>query len=393
MASSGAMPPPIPEVSEDLKFDSGVKMTWNSIKRRITNALKMQGLYGYINGTIPNPSDTTPPQLPAVVTAPAGSTTHQVTTLPTAVYSTTPNKEEWIFHNDCAKGIIESYMDNLPSLLTGTDEKTARQIMVDLEAEYGQKDMLVKVMMERKLRTYVFNGSEPLDKFFKNLCSIRKEAVLAGNIINDTTFHQIVLAAFPGKEFDGIISNITSSPANYTTSASVIQQISFSYSRIEERSNAAASGSKITPEAHAAVLAKVEELEKKVAAAWAKGQKSDIKCNNCGRTGHVAADCFRKGGGKEGQYPSWWKGKKDTDPPNKPSSANTSVGHITQSYALSVISNHNPVPKRRRGHTYADSAASDHFFKNRADFITYTPCSREGQSSESGMSLTILGVG
>jgi hypothetical protein len=387
MASSGAIPPPIAEVPEDQKFDSGVKTTWISVKRRITNALKTQGLYGYADGTIIMPSVPALPQQTTTAAASAGAGIVPATVTPTAVYSTSPSLEEWTFRNDRAKGIIESYIDDLPSLLHGTDEKTAREVMVGLEAEYGQKDDLIKVMTERKLRTYMFNGSEPLDEFFKNLRSIRREAVQAGNEIDDPTFRQIVLAAFPGKEFDGIISNITSAPNTYTTSSSVIQQIAFSYSRIEERSNAAASGSKITAEAHAAVLAKVEELEKKVAAAWAKGQKSDVKCSNCGRTGHLAADCFRKGGGKEGQYPSWWKGKKDTDPPSKTTSANTSVGHITQSYALSATST-----SRRRG-TYADSAASDHFFREKADFLTYTPCSREGQSSELETPLQILGVG
>jgi hypothetical protein len=391
MASSGVIPPPIAEVPEDQKFDGGVKTTWASVKRRITNALKTQGLYGYTDGTITIPTVPTLPQT-TTTTASAGagtiptSTTSTVVT-PTAVYSTSPSLEEWNFRNDRAKGIIESYIDDLPSLIHGTDEKSAREVMLALETEYGQKDMLIKVMTERKLRTYVFNGSEPLDEYFKNLRSIRKEAVLAGNEIDDSTFRQIVLAAFPGKEFDGIISNITSSPSSYTTSSSVIQQIAFSYSRIEERSNAATSGSKITAEAHAAVLAKVEELEKKMATAWAKGAKSDVKCSNCSRSGHLAADCFRKGGGKEGQYPAWWKGKKDTDPPVKTTSANASVGHIAQSYALSATSK-----SRRRG-TYADSAATDHFFRERADFLTYTPCTREGQSSELETPLQILGVG
>jgi hypothetical protein len=161
----------------------------------------------------------------------------------------------------------------------------------------------------------------------------------------------------------------------------------FLYSQIEEWSNAAASSLKITAEAHATVLAKVEEL-KKMAVAWVKGLKSDIKCSNCTRTGHLAADCFRKGGGKEGQYPSWWKGKKDTESPPKNLLANTSVGHITQSYTLSATST-----TRCRGRTYADSAATDHFFHEKVGFISYTPCSREGQSSELETSLKILGVG
>jgi hypothetical protein len=389
MASSGAIPAPIAEVPEDQKFDGGLKTTWTAVKRRITNALKTQGLYGYADGTISKPTDSNPTTAAGPATR-AGSTAAAATTATvtpaTAVYSTTPSLEEWSFRNDRAKGIIESYIDDLPSLLLGTDEKSAREIIVDLEKEYGQKDMLVKVMTERKLRTYTFKGSEPLDEFFKNLRSIRKEAIQAGNVIDDGTFRQIVLAAFPGKEFDNIISNITSS-SNYKTSSSVIQQISFAYSRVEERSNEVASGSTITAEAHTAVLAKMEELERKVAAA-ARVSKPDVKCSNCGRVGHIAADCFRKGGGKEGQYPAWWKGKKDTDSSSKTTSANSAVGHITQSYALASVSS---PPSNSK--TYADSAASDNFFKDRSTFLTYTPCDRVGQSSESGTPLKIAGVG
>ncbi|KAJ6480624.1 hypothetical protein DFH09DRAFT_951118, partial [Mycena vulgaris] len=42
------------------------------------------------------------------------------------------------------------------------------------------------------------------------------------------------------------------------------------------------------------------------------GPNSALKCTNtqCGRTGHLAKDCFRVGGGKEGQWPDWWKGKR-----------------------------------------------------------------------------------
>ena len=47
---------------------------------------------------------------------------------------------------------------------------------------------------------------------------------------------------------------------------------------------------------------------------WKKG----IKCHNCGKTGHLKAECWAKGGGKEGQRPSksdskGSKGKKDNN--------------------------------------------------------------------------------
>jgi hypothetical protein len=40
----------------------------------------------------------------------------------------------------------------------------------------------------------------------------------------------------------------------------------------------------------------------------ARGDKKDLKCDNCDRTGHIKRDCWSKGGGKEGQSP-WTKGK------------------------------------------------------------------------------------
>ena len=34
-----------------------------------------------------------------------------------------------------------------------------------------------------------------------------------------------------------------------------------------------------------------------------KSKKSEVKCDNCSRFGHKKEDCWRKGGGKEGQGP------------------------------------------------------------------------------------------
>jgi len=39
--------------------------------------------------------------------------------------------------------------------------------------------------------------------------------------------------------------------------------------------------------------------------------KLSLKCNNCNRTGHTKARCWAKGGGQEGQYPKWFKGRRD----------------------------------------------------------------------------------
>jgi hypothetical protein len=52
MASNGAIPPPIPEVPDDQKFDGGVHLAWAPIERKIKTALRSQGVIGYADGSI-----------------------------------------------------------------------------------------------------------------------------------------------------------------------------------------------------------------------------------------------------------------------------------------------------------------------------------------------------
>lgn len=227
MASNGAIPPPIPEVSADLKFDGGVRVSWTPVKRRITNSLKTQGLVGYTDGTIPKPSATITPSGTSTTTTSPTPTTPAAT----AVFSTNPSLEEWVFRNDRTKGIIESHIDDLPSLIADFEKKNAKDLFDAFESTYGGKDGMQKVLTMRKLRSCVFSASDSIDTFFKRLRDLRKESVEAGNNIDDDTFREIILAAFPSAAFDTIIQNITSTPSSFPTSAAVIQQISFQFSR------------------------------------------------------------------------------------------------------------------------------------------------------------------
>lgn len=161
-----------------------------------------------------------------------------------------------------------------------------------------------KVLTMQRLHSYIFTGSDSIDAFFKCLRDLQKECVKAGNTMDDSTFCKIVLAAFPNAEFDTIIQNITSS-SNFPTSAAVIQQIVFQFTRVESRNNSVTSGDCVS-QANTAVLAKIDDLERHLL-----DRQSRDTCDNCRRPGHLKAKCWRKGGGCEGQYPAWWKGKKD----------------------------------------------------------------------------------
>lgn len=195
------------------------------------------------------------------------------------------------------------------------DDKSAKEVFEILDMEFSKKDGMRKVLTDCCLCSFVFHKTESIDKFFNQLREVRLSAVEVGNSIDNKVFQEIVIAALPTLAFDSIIQNITANESWYPMAASVIQQITFQYSRVKHRSNSVTPGDKVA-QAHtatslpAALLLRIEQLEGLIATKNAKSGNSGKECHNCGRTGHIRDDCFRKGGGKEGQYPAWWRGKK-----------------------------------------------------------------------------------
>ncbi|KAJ3994190.1 hypothetical protein F5050DRAFT_1839550, partial [Lentinula boryana] len=128
------------------------------------------------------------------------------------------------------------------------------------------------------------------------------------------------------------------------------------------------------------LTSRIESLKKQLATSGIANAVKfpEKRCRNCQRQGHLAEECFRKGGGKEGQYPSWWRGKKENATGNP--SANTTmsttesnhealpeVGELMQYYGLVAAA----FDSGEGQEIYADTGTSDHFFKRRADFVTY----------------------
>jgi len=124
-----------------------------------------------------------------------------------------------------------------------------------------------------------------------------------------------------------------------------------------------------------------------------KGQ-SDVTCENCEKAGHSKADCYSKGGGKEGQAP--WQKKKGKA--KEPETAVIAVEDdendmfaftCTSDYA--AVASTLDVPKSRLG-TCIDSGATRDFCPDRTKFTNYKAIRREINTAE-GKSLTAVGMG
>lgn len=143
--------------------------------------------------------------------------------------------------------------------------------------------------------------------------------------------------------------------------------------------------------------------------------KQHLKCSNssCGKISHFIADCFQTGGGKAGEYPHWWKGKRtdQTIVANMASVVEIPGGHYVLSTTIDIeeierlISKNIPVEQHVQialaasedsslisNACIADSRCTSYFFKNQDAFVTCNPIKMlVGQLSKSGMSFPVLG--
>jgi hypothetical protein len=118
--------------------------------------------------------------------------------------------------------------------------------------------------------------------------------------------------------------------------------------------------------------------------------KEDITCYNCDRKGHYKADCWRPGGGKEGQGPH--KEKKEAKKPVE--SASTAAEQSNDNYAfassdLASIAKQINIPVERHG-AIIDSGATSHFCPDRSKFITFTPIEPQQVHTADGSTISAI---
>src|SRR5262245_30941426 len=131
------------------------------------------------------------------------------------------------------------------------------------------------------------------------------------------------------------------------------------------------------------------------------GKNSNVKCNNCSRKGHVESDCFRPGGGKEGQAP-WQKDQDKDKDKDKAKSANKVTDNNAKSekgegkYAFTVFSKddqHALTASADKSEAAVDSGASVHYCPDRSKFVTYEKVTGPAIYAADGRAMKAVGKG
>ncbi len=139
-----------------------------------------------------------------------------------------------------------------------------------------------------------------------------KEANDTGAAIKEETFITILLDSFP-ESWDPVVSILRGEKDLMV----VIARLSAHGERLAGRGKISSSPtSSTTTTSNQALQASIDALALQVQSlssrkdnARPSNGRSHPANEHCKGIGHTIAECWKIGGGKQGQYPPWWKGK------------------------------------------------------------------------------------
>jgi hypothetical protein len=168
------------------------------------------------------------------------------------------------------------------SIKTGT---TAKDVWDALKKLYEGRTMLITIDLGRRLQTTRCGEDESVREHFERLGDMREQLAAMGKSIADEEYASILMGSLPAS-YAPTLSGISAAAEISATTPTVVMVTKLAIDEYDRRT-----------------LGNTKSDEAFAADAKRKGKKRDVECFNCHKRGHMKADCWAKGGGKEGQGP------------------------------------------------------------------------------------------
>ena len=168
------------------------------------------------------------------------------------------------------------------------------EVWAKLKELFEGKSRSVMVDLGRKFQTTHCREDDDVHSHFSKLTDLHNRLAVLGRAVSDNEYVMVLIGSLPPSY---------NSPINSLTSLCNINNINITPTAIIHAA---------TWEYEKCTLRKENKAQDEVFTATTspdkKANKKDAECFNCKHKGHYKSECWRKGGGKEGQRP-----KKDKD--------------------------------------------------------------------------------
>jgi hypothetical protein len=304
----------IPKLAED-------GSNWITYKERTLTAIGARGLMRYTDGRICEPIPFVIDPNTKAVKKPDGSTPTQ-----TEIDELDKKIDEYHQKNSLVKQqIFSTITDRL--LLRVQKLGEASEIWNEICQIHEGKTELVQIDLRRRLQETRCEEGGDIKGHFAELIRLRESLAGMGAAIVDNDFHAIILGSLP-ESYRPLLSSISAAARITKSPLTSYELISIITEEYEHRlltehrpTKKGASGS---------ALSAREAKGKGRASAGTPKTNPEVTCFNCDRKGHHKTDCWRLGGGKEGQGPNQQKRKAEKAPKQAANSATQPEAHDDQ---------------------------------------------------------------
>lgn len=339
---------------------------WVDYSSKALDAMGMKGLSRHVDGSAvaPKPFKDTN----GILTKPDGTVASEK-----EIEEKEEKLEEYARKQHAARYIIQSSVSlRLASVLRKC--KTAAEMWETVESDATTKSHMYIIDLEAELQAMKCQEGDDVRAHLNGMVEQRDKLAGMGHDIDDLKFSNFILSSMP-LSYRMFLSAITKAatftgrPINPGDLIRVIQE--------------EAHYREYTDKTSGAVPLNANASTSKPRTGKSNGDKSDVKCHNCKKVGHYKADCWAKGGGKEGQGPGSKKSGKKNESAKKDEkrdeSANTTTlpnGKTVEYFSFCCTSTYSATAAKLnisqpRRPSIIDCGASSHFSPNRADFVDF----------------------
>jgi len=273
---------------------------WITYKDRLRWVLDARGLSSHLDDNVsePQPSTVATESSTTTPTQPPPDALSQLTADEQHGYIT--RLEKWHVSEATIKQCIASTVpDSIFNRVKS--KKTAKEVWDAVGEIFEGRSLMVAIDLRQKMQNLRCGENDNAQTHFDTLCDMNEHLPSMGVTLADHKFSSIIITSLP-PIYDPTISSILASTRLSKTTldpTTVITLITDNYDRrIVTRKKGRKDDKDVAFSAEGASRSRKS------------GGRKDVKCHNCGKKGHFKADCWAKGGGKEGQGPKKRDDKK-----------------------------------------------------------------------------------
>lgn len=204
---------------------------------------------------------------------------------------------------------VAQFALNMPlSLIGQLDIDSAHKLFTDLNTRFAKSADIREILASSALRGKHIGPTETMADHINALRQLRVNYLNAGGLLTDKEWRIIILISLGHGYWGRYAANFAGvSDPEEVIATLVFEERRIGADKVLELAQAEATVTAMVASHTSSRISSSNNAGGHRTSSNASPQKGRIQCHNCGARGHIKANCYAPGGGKQDNPPSWFK--------------------------------------------------------------------------------------